>query len=453
MSNGTRTLTICTIASVLTMLAVFSPFASSSSPPTRARALATTQDTRTDLLEEVRLKLAEIKTSAVRAKAATRSTRVVESLDRVWTLADEIERSLTVRPPDPPPVDPPPTRPPPTRPPPVDPPPTRPPPTNVGFAPEQFWEHSAYMDAIGNLTMRDCTFGPDWTTKATTYYSTWDDQSGNFAGKSFSATEWGCWGTTGLAHAVLNLYGPPQTGIAFTDCAWLAAPDPADGSPSTMRWGVRGFGMMDVLFDRCSFSRGMGAGTQVALRASAAHGDIFPRGVHRYEGCTYIGIGDPKSERWGAFTLSEHAPEGYGVDTVPVDVEIIECVLIGGHLNWTDPNGKIIRSPRGIMANGRQRVVIRGLYMDYPAPHDGWAVQIWNADDGNPSTVDVVIEDSFIREGRIELRNCGSVSVSGGSGDAYLAIGTHSNPDKPFPMENLVYQGPLAQGYKSPVVK
>lgn len=454
MSNWTRTLAIAAIASVVFSIAALSP---SNVVSAKAASIATQEAQeaagREDLLGRLRSDLAQIKIDAARAKATTRSQRVIDALDRIWTLADGMEKALPVRPteppatdrPDRPPTRPPPTDPPPTRPPPVDPPPTRPPPVDpTTFAPEQFWEHSAYMDAIGNLTMRDCTFGVDWTTKPTTYYSTWGDQSGDFAGESWASTEWGCWGGTGLAQAVLNLYGPVQSQILFTDCAWLAAPDPSDGSFSMMRWGIRGFGMMDVVFDRCAFSRGMGAGTQVTLRASAAYGNIFPTGLHRYERCTYIGIGDPQSERWGAFTISEHEPEGYGVDFVPVQVEIIDCSLIGGHISWTDPNGKLVKSPRGIMIHGRERVEIRGLRLDYEAPYEGWAMQIWDCPE-------VTIADSYVREGTIELRNCGKISVLDCGGNAFVQAGTHANDAKPFPMEFVVYSGPISADWSQQV--
>lgn len=328
--------------------------------------------------------------------------------------------------------------------PPSQPPPVTPPPSG-DYAPEQFWEHSLYGNAPGDLTLRDCTFGPDWPTKPTAKYSMWGE-SGNYAGSSLAATEWGAWGGTGLAHAVMNMNGPIQSGVTFTDCAWLASPHP-DGSPSSMRWGVRGFGLMGVTFDRCSFSRGMGAGVQVALRAKEAHGNIAPQGTHRYERCTFVGIGDPRSERWGAFTISEHNPEGYGVDAVPVGVEIINCTLIGGHLDWTDPNGNRVRSPRGILIQGRYPVVIRGLDLRYPDPYESWALQLWDIDDGDPSTVDLIIEDGFIEAGRVEIRNCGQVVVRNMNGGAYIAAGTHANKLKPFPMETVAHQGPVTAGY------
>lgn len=310
------------------------------------------------------------------------------------------------------------------------------------YAPEAFHEHSMYADAIGDLTVRDSTFGPDWETKPTTVYSQWDYSSGSYAGQSINSTEWGAWGnTTGLAHAVLNLYGPVQEDITFTDCAWLAATHP-EGTPSTMRWGVRGFGMMDVTFDRCSFSRGMAAGTQVALRANAAHGNIIPTGVHLYERCTFVGIGDPASERWGAFTISEHAPEGYGFDVADIEVKIIDCKLIGGHIDWTDGNGQEVKSSRGIMANGRKRVEIRGLHLDYEKPLSGWAIQLW-------TVPEVVIADSYVREGLVELRNPEKVSVSGCTGNATLRVWVGCTRDAfgKWIGGEKVFDGPLTAGY------
>lgn len=313
-----------------------------------------------------------------------------------------------------------------------------PPPTD--FAPEQFWEHSAYMDAIGNLTMTDCTFGPKWDTKQITHYAQWDYWSGNYADKTMVNEEWGCWGLpTGLAHADLNLYGPVQKNIKFENCAWLAHKNPETNTPSTYRWGVRGFGMMDVVFDKCSFSRGMGAGTQVALRATAAHGNIKPSGIHRYERCTYAGIGDPQSERWGAFTISEHAPEDYGYNIADVEVQIIDCKLKGGHILWTDGNGKVVKSPRAIMANGRKRVEIRNLHLDYELPYSDWSIQIWDCNE-------VVIHDSFIREGRVELRNCDKVSFKNCTGNATLFVGTQ-NDKNALQSQNTEYSGPMSSDY------
>lgn len=361
---------------------------------------------------------------------------------RAWfaaLLAAATAAGVYVRPSDPTP----PTR---TDPPPVvvvDPPTrTEPPVVSEKFDGRQFWEHSAYMDAIGNLTMRDCTFGPSWQTKPVTFYSEWDNKSGSYAGQNISKTEWGCWGSTGLAHAVLNLFGPPQQGITFTDCAWLAADDPWDGSPSTMRWGVRGYGMMDVTFDRCSFSRGMAAGTQVALRAGAAYGNITPSGVHTYERCTYVGIGDPRSERWGAFTISEHAPEGYDFSVADVEVRIIDTKLIGGHLDTVDANGMAVKSPRGIMANGRKLVAIDRLHLDYPAPLSGWAIQLWDVPN-------VRIADSYVREGLVELRNPKTVAISGNSGNAKLVIWTDCtrNAFGQWVGGTKIHDAPISQNY------
>lgn len=310
----------------------------------------------------------------------------------------------------------------------------RPPPDpGDGFAPEQFWEHCAYMDAIGNLLMRDCTFGPDWATKPNTLYSTWDDFSGDWSNSSTTQTEWGCWGTYGLAHAVLNMYGPIQKNISFTDCAWLAKDNPETGAPSTMRWGIRAFALMDAVFDRCSFSRGMGAGTQVALRANAAGGDITPQGVHRYENCTYTGIGDPKSERWGAFTISEHAPEGYDFQVADIAVEIVGCTIKGGHINWVDGNGKLVQSARGIMANGRNQVSIQGLTLDAPNPYSNWAVQLWNDND-------VTLADSDIKYGLVEVKNAQKIDITGNKGGAILRVRNAQN--------HVIHDGPLAEGFQ-----
>lgn len=327
----------------------------------------------------------------------------------------------------------------------------RPPPASEGeFAPEQFWEHSAYLNAPGSATFRDCTFGPKWLTKPTTHYSQWGVE-GSVAGQTITDKEWGAWGGDGLAHAVMNWYGPAQGQILMSGCAWLAHPKP-EGGPSNMRWGVRAFGVgylsttdgaytpAPVVFNRCAFSRGMGAAVQIALRANEAHGNIWPSGHHVLERCVFTGIGDPKSERWGAFTISEHNPEGYGASSVPVDISILDCSMTAGHVNYLDSAGKLVRSPRGILVQGRRNVTISGLDMRYPDPHDGWAMQLWDCDE-------VRIVDSHVEEGRIELRNCKKVTVEGCTGDAYLAVGTHSDPAKPFPMAQVTYQGPLTTGY------
>lgn len=318
-----------------------------------------------------------------------------------------------------------------------------PPPPDTGYAPEQFWEHCAYIDAIGNLLMRDCTLGYEWETKPTTHYSMWDDKSGNYAGKSIASTEWGCWGGNSLAHACLNLYGDIQKGVAFTDCAWLAAPNPFTEAPSWMRWGIRAFAVIDGVFDRCAFSRGMGAGTQVAIRKSAAGGHLTPSGVHRYEGCKYIGNGDPKSERFGAFTLSEHAPEGYGYDVADIAVEVNGCSLVGGHLSYVDGNGKLARSPRGIMANGRKSVSIVGLHMDYPEPLSDWAIQLWK----DPM---VRIADSFVLEGLVELVNPEKVDITGNNGNAKLVVWTGRERDAygKWHGGQKIHDAPLAEGFQ-----
>lgn len=317
------------------------------------------------------------------------------------------------------------------------------PPPPATYALEAFHEHPLYSDMIGDGVLERCTFGYEWETKPTTLYSTFDDASGDYSNKTISGTEWGCWGTTGLGHACLNLYGPIQKNITFRDCAWLAADNPFTDAPSWMRWGLRGFAMMNVGFYDCAFSRGMGAGTQVALRASAAGGHITPRGVHRYQECKYIGNGDPKSERFGAFTLSEHPPEGYDFDIADIEVLILDCTLLGGHLNYVDGNGILARSSRGIMANGRKRVAIERLHMDYPAPLSGWAIQLWD----DP---EALIADSYVHEGLVELVNPQKVDITGNKGNAILRVWTGRTRDAfgNWKGGQMIHDEPLSAGFQ-----
>jgi hypothetical protein len=320
-----------------------------------------------------------------------------------------------------------------------------------GDAREEFWEHAVYVNAPGDLVVRESTFGLALPKTQTTIASQWG-VSGSFAGKAHSSTTWGAWGGAGLAHAVMNLNGGVQSGVQFGSCAWLAAEHP-DGAPSSMRWGIRGFDVAGATLDGCAFSGAMGAGIQVALRAwETGSPELFWKGgVHRFANLYFDRIGNPKSERWGAFTISEHAPEGFGQDVAPIEVQVIDVTMVGGHLEWNDGKGNVVRSPRGLLVQGRKRLVVRGLRMDYPAPYDGWAAQVWDVDDGDPATIDVIFEDCFIREGRIELRNCGSALVRNVTGGAYLVVGTNpKNDPSPFPIEKVTYQGPVSAGYAVP---
>lgn len=313
---------------------------------------------------------------------------------------------------------------------------------------ESFHEHDAYLNAPGDVTVRDTTFGLPLPKTSSNQLSQWG-VSGAFNGV-YSDTTWGAWGGTGLAHAVMNMNGAVASGT-FTDCAWRAAPN--GSTPSWMRWGIRGFDIDGLVLEHCAFSGGMGAGIQIALRAweTGAPQLFWQGGVHRFERLTFHRIGNPKSERWGAFTISEHAPEGFGQDIAPIEVQVIDCTMTGGHLEWNDGKGNVVRSPRGLLVQGRKRLIVRGLRMDYPAPYDGWAAQIWDVDDGDPATVDVIFEDCFIREGRVELRNCGTALVKNVTGGAYLVVGTNpKNDPSPFPIEKVTFQGPVTAGYLTP---
>lgn len=318
-------------------------------------------------------------------------------------------------------------------------------------APEEFWEHAIYLDAPGDLVVRESTFGVALPKTQTMLASKWG-ASGSFANTAFTSTTWAAWGDVGLAQAVLNLNGGVQSNVLFKSCAWAAADHP-DGSPSSMRWGIRGFDVAGATLDGCAFSGAMGAGIQVALRAwETGSPELFwAGGVHRFANLYFDKIGNPASERWGAFTISEHAPEGFGQAIAPIEVQVIDCTMLGGHLEWNDGKGNVVRSPRGLLVQGRKRLVVRGLRMDYPAPYDGWALQGWDIDDGDPATVDVLIEDSVIREGRVEFRNCGTVVVRNVTGGAYLVVGTNPpNDPSPFPIEKVLHQGPITAGYVSP---
>jgi hypothetical protein len=305
-------------------------------------------------------------------------------------------------------------------------------------------EHSTYMDAQGDLAFVDCTFGGPVPERATKMHSqdgvqgsfaSAPDAAGNVPLKLYTNTEWGATGpTSGKGHAVMNMFGPLQQNIAFVDCSWRALEHDGTGQ---MRWGIRGYGLMGVTFTRCAFSGGMAAGSQVALRQYAAHGDVIPQGVHRYERCTFTGIGDPASERWGAFTISEHAPEGYSFAIADVDVEILDCKLIGGHLSWTDGNGTLVKSPRGIMVNGHGRVSIERLHLDYEAPYSEWAIQLWN-------DREVRIVDSYVREGRVEIIAHDSVEVADCTGGAYLVVKSPGGAE--------LHKGALSAGYMFPAV-
>ena len=363
--------------------------------------------------------------------------------------------------PNPPVVVPPPVVPPPVVPPPVTPPPVIPPPPTLAWP--------ALTSVSGPHT-----FGISLDGKLA--------GQTKFVGVDFQATGQGNGSMNG---GVIGSFSKLHQDYIWEDCAIRGVHGP--NGQDSMRWGVRAFDMVNTRFERvdvgpihwehglylaapgpltlidCRFHDIPGAAVQIAYRYNAKYPNETTdpnlgqlTGTHLYKRCTFDRIGDPNSERFGAFVISEHEAQvnGFTGGKIPlgdyrpfleVAVVIEDCSFKGDNFVWVDPNGVTRRSTHAIMVHNRRRVEIRDTVIDMPAGIDNWQAQLWDITDNDPSTIDVILDNvTVIGGGTLEIRNA-SVQMTNCKGDGRILVGTGA-PYK-WPIPNKVYEGPVTQDY------
>ena len=266
----------------------------------------------------------------------------------------------------------------------------------------------------------------------------------------------------------LASYGKIHQGYSITDCLFATTP------PHTMQWGIRAYDVIDwtvrrtkftgpaqehglyanapgaLLVEDCEFSGWGGAGIQVTFRKADgkyAVESVDPRlaehgGTHTYRRVSIHDCGDPESDRFGAYLLSEHAPEVnwtypdgtvYQTYRLATPVVVDDCTIRGGNLDM-DYKGQHIRSTRGLLVQQRPSLTVTGSVIDVPQPMDGWNSQIWAVDH-------VVLRDSEFNGGTIEIRWAKSVTIENCTGDARVIVG--GGEWNVWPMKDKVYEGPI----------
>lgn len=197
---------------------------------------------------------------------------------------------------------------------------------------------------------------------------------------------------------------------------------------------ARGGVYEDIVFGELGKVNAGGACIQVAMRNVVEGGhdysmEMSPEAValamqestRVYRRLTSNHVGYYPSGRWGAFALvSEHypqlqAPDGSKVSWVPHNIVIEDCKVTAGHINYIDGNGKLVRSPRQILVQGRKSLLIKGGDYYCPDPHDGWF--------GRVNDVDYVTLDGVkVEGGTLEITNPKTVSIKGCSGTLRVQV-------------------------------
>lgn len=404
------------------------------------------------LLDEMRAQLVIIKQSAWRSKAIARNEAVRTHQDSIWNAADQIERLLAARTTStrPPPVD---VDPAPSRPPPTD--DTRPPPTDGGTRPPPDGGTTPpptadWPEIRGTVNLTDDAYRLDPAESYTAFVATGPT---SYMGQMVTLADYG--------------QGVHQ-GYTFTDCEFRIQ------SNARRQWGIRAYDVMDwriarsrflgpgqehgaylsapggFVIEDAYFADWGGAGVQVAYRMNEKypHESSDPHlgdapSEHTYRRVTIERCGDPESDRFGAYLISEHAAEidweGYNTRRINAAVLIEDCLIRGGNLDM-DYKGNHIRSTRGILCQSRPSLTIRGTRVELPEPMEDWTIQCWDTDT-------VLIENSHFEDGVMEFRNAQSVKIVNCTGNAQVKVGTGGW--NVFPMPNVTYSGPVTQNYDS----
>lgn len=214
----------------------------------------------------------------------------------------------------------------------------------------------------------------------------------------------------------------------------------------------------DIVFGVLGQVNAGGACIQVAMRNVVEGGhdysmEMSPEAValamqestRVYRRLTSNHVGYYPSGRWGAFALvSEHYPQldvpGVGkVSSVPHNIVIEDCKVVAGHINYVDGNGKLVRSPRQILVQGRKSLLIKGGNYYVPDPHDGWFGRVNDVDH-------VTLDGPHVEGGRLEITNPKSVEIRGGSGTLRVQVVVAGQ---------TIHDAPITQAFAwtAPVVK
>lgn len=269
------------------------------------------------------------------------------------------------------------------------------------------------------------------------------------------------------AMVALASYGKIHKDYRITDCLFATTP------PYTMQWGIRAYDVIDwtirrtrfqgpaqehgaylnapgsLLIEDCEFTGWGGAGIQVTFRkkeGAYAVESVDPLlaaqpSTHVYRRVSIHSCGDPESDRFGAYLLSEHAPEidwnGYVSYRIEADIVVDACTIRGGNLSM-DYKGQQIRSTRGLLVQQRPSLTVTGSVIDVPDPMDGWNSQIWAVDR-------VVLKDSEFNGGTIEIRWAKSVTIENCTGDARVIVGGGSW--NVWPMTGKIHDAPISTNW------
>lgn len=270
------------------------------------------------------------------------------------------------------------------------------------------------------------------------------------------------------AMVALASYGKIHKDYRITDCLF------ATTSPHNMQWGIRAYDVVGwtikrseftgpaqehgaylnapggFLIEDCRFTGWGGAGVQVAFRkvenSPYSVESVDPMlaskpSQHVYRRVTIENCGDPESDRFGAYLISEHAAEinwaGYVSHRIEADVLIEDSLIRGGNLDM-DYKGQHIRSTRGLLVQGRPSLTVTRSVVDMPQPMDGWNSQIWAVDH-------VVLRDSTFNGGTIEIRWAKSVTIENCKGDARVVVG--GGEWNKWPMTGKVHDAPVTTNW------
>ncbi len=190
----------------------------------------------------------------------------------------------------------------------------------------------------------------------------------------------------------------------------------------------------DLVFGEIGAVNSGGACIQIAMRnvvegghdysmemSAAGFQKVIQESTRVYRRITSNHVSHYPSQRWGVFAfVSEHfpqlqAPDGSKVSWVPHNIVIEDCKVVAGHVNFTDGNGKLVRSPRQLLIQGRKSLVVRNSDFYCPDPHDGWF--------GRVNSVDSVTFDGVkVVGGKLEITDPKAVTIKGCSGDLAVTV-------------------------------
>lgn len=207
----------------------------------------------------------------------------------------------------------------------------------------------------------------------------------------------------------------------------------------------------DCRFGKLGEENANGAAIQVALRNIVDAGIDYTMETQNaelsqvettrtYRRCEFNHIGKAGSQRWGAFTVSEHPGQlqigSSKTAWINTHIRIEDCPFIGGHVNYVDGNGQLVQSGRAILCSNRPSITLQNVKIDYPNPHDGWSGRIaWT-----PVVRIVKGPDSLMRDGKLEILGADSINVDAGiPGACKLLVRDKAG--------STVYEGALSNGY------